>query len=148
MCNDEVLSFVFHFLSLKQTSPSYLSALIGTGKHYRMIVHQTIILTSINKLWPWDWFKILREEFKGSSRITTSECRRVDFSLVRDLFSRTQLATALESKEGPRELVNPQEKNSQDTKPVLSDAEETSMISKSKNNHDRSSSWMERKLVT
>lgn len=88
------------------------------------------------------WFKILKEEFKGSSRITISECRRVDFSLVRDLFSRKQLATVWDSKEGPIELVNPQEKNSQGTKLVLSDAEETSMISKSKSNHDRRSSWM------
>lgn len=89
------------------------------------------------------WFKILREDYKASSRITTSELRREDFSLARELFSRKQLATVLESKERPRELVNPQKKkNTQSTKPVLSDAEETSIISKSKNNHGRRSSWM------
>lgn len=39
------------------------------------------------------WFKILREDYKASSRITTSELRKEDFSLARDLFSRKQLET-------------------------------------------------------
>lgn len=50
MCDDEVLPFVFHFLSLKQTSASYLSAFIGTVMDCKMIVHPTITLTSVTSI--------------------------------------------------------------------------------------------------
>lgn len=43
-------------------------------------------------------FKILREVSKMDSNITNIDCRREDFSLIRDVVGRTSLETPLKSK--------------------------------------------------